>query len=82
MKYFVNLEELDISENPININDLRFLPVLRSLKLRSSMLEQIPIDPNPDIFANLQILDLGFNKLPSMEIKNIFNIPTLRSFSL
>ena len=75
----MNLEELDISENHININDLRNLPILRSLKIRSSMIEQIPLEEsNPSIFSSLQTLDLAFNKLSHTQITHLFNIPLLR----
>lgn len=78
LKYFVNLEELDLSENHINIMDLMNLPVLKSLKIRSSMLEQIAMGNSPQFFANLQNLDLAFNKLNFQQIKNVFHLPILK----
>lgn len=78
LKYFVNIEELDLSENFVNINDLSSLPILRSLKMRSSMLEHISIEKTPNTFLNLQNLDLAFNKLSHEEMRNLFHLPQIR----
>lgn len=74
----MNVEELDLSENRININDLSSLPMLRSLKLRSSLIEHISIDGTSNAFATLQNLDLAFNKLVPTEITNLFHLEHLK----
>ena len=43
-RYFINLTELDVSENQLNLEDLVYFPSLINLKMRSNKIDTIKLN--------------------------------------
>lgn len=76
-KYFINLEELDISENEVIIDQLTSFPCLKTLRICANNIQQISLT-DVNTFLHLKKLDLSFNYLDTSAIESLQYIPNLR----
>jgi len=79
--YFINLEELDVSENQLRIEDLTSFPSLRELKIPANGIRDILLSTR-NTFDFLQLLDLSFNYLSKEAIAALKFIPELQELYL
>ena len=78
LSYFVNMTELDLSENSLrDLNGLHVLKQLTKLWVQNNRIEIITFSPERSL-ENLQVLDLSYNKIQHDTIKNLFYLPSLK----
>ena len=78
MNYFINLIEIDLSEN--NLKDIDKLAALKSLErlhLQNNFIENINFNEFR-FFEKLITLDLSYNKINPQTIINLSYTPTLK----
>lgn len=59
-RYFINLIELDVSENQLNLEDLVYFQNLIGLKISANKIDTVKLTETYT-FENLETLDLSFN---------------------
>lgn len=81
LKYFVNLEYLDLSENMVDLGQFTFLPNLLVLKLQSSLITNLNF-PSENVFPKLQELNLSFNRINTNQLPSLLPFTSLHLLSL
>ncbi|KRX01511.1 hypothetical protein PPERSA_01414 [Pseudocohnilembus persalinus] len=79
-KYFINLKDLDLSENFVRIEDLIYFQSLEDLKLCANQIEDLQLPEN--VFPALKNLDLSFNRLIPPAIEMLSVIENLKYLNL
>ncbi|CAD8060912.1 unnamed protein product [Paramecium sonneborni] len=80
-QYFLNLQDLDVSENQLQLEDLTSFPSLKILKISANNIKNIEIT-HKNTFEQLQHLDLSFNYLSKEAISSLKHITELKELYL
>eukprot|EP01029_Cantina_marsupialis_P028714 TRINITY_DN777914_c0_g1_i1.p1 TRINITY_DN777914_c0_g1~~TRINITY_DN777914_c0_g1_i1.p1 ORF type:complete len:599 (-),score=160.40 TRINITY_DN777914_c0_g1_i1:133-1929(-) len=81
LSFFVNLTNLDISENSLPFEPFGSLPSLKELHMHCNLIRNIAALA-PGSFPKLEILNLSYNCLSHDSILNLAAIPNLRELDL
>lgn len=85
LRFFENLEYLDVSDNRLDVFDFARLPKLKDLRMTFNHIHQISLNPNIDFnncYLNLLSLDLSFNQISPEFISELKILPCLTELDL
>ena len=85
LRFFENLEYLDVSDNQLDVFDFAKLPKLKDLRMTYNHIHQITLNQNIDFnncYVNLLSLDLSFNRISPEYISELKILPSLTELDL
>ena len=78
--YFRNLTHLDLSDNNVNLNQLKNLSGLMELDLQYNNIEYLQVTHG--FFARLQSLKLSYNRVPPSHLAELGKMPRLTTLEI